>query len=132
MIDKAGYYWGTGRRKTSVARVRIKEGAGAIVVNKRELEDFFPRERDRFVVCLPLKATKCLDKFDVFVNVRGGGITGQAGAASLGIARALVKSDQALADSLRSESLLTRDSRMTERKKYGQKGARKSFQWTKR
>ncbi|MCP5006103.1 MAG: 30S ribosomal protein S9 [Planctomycetes bacterium] len=132
MIDKAGYYWGTGRRKTSVARVRIKEGTGTIVINKKDIDDFLPRERDRFIVRLPLKTTKCLDKFDVFVNVNGGGITGQAGAASLGIARALLKSDQTLADRLRSESLLTRDSRMVERKKYGQKGARKSFQWTKR
>ncbi|MDR4503358.1 MAG: 30S ribosomal protein S9 [Candidatus Scalindua sp.] len=132
MIDKAGFYWGTGRRKTSVARVRIREGTGAILINKKGIGDFFPRERDRFVVCLPLKTTKCLEKYDVFVNVRGGGITGQAGAASLGIARALLKSDQTLAESLRGESLLTRDSRMVERKKYGQKGARKSFQWTKR
>ncbi|RZV86270.1 MAG: 30S ribosomal protein S9 [Candidatus Scalindua sp. SCAELEC01] len=131
-MDKAGYYWGTGRRKTSVARVRIKEGSGTILVNKKNIEDFFPRERDRFVVCLPLKTTKCLEKYDVFVNVNGGGITGQAGATSLGIARALLKSDQALADSLRSGHLLTRDSRMVERKKYGKKGARKSFQWTKR
>ena len=132
MIDKAGFCWGTGRRKSSVARVRVRKGSGTIVVNKKDVDEFFPRERDRFAVRLPLNTTKNLDQYDVFVNVSGGGLTGQAGAASLGIARALIKTDQTLADSLRSAGLLTRDSRMKERKKYGQKGARKSFQWTKR
>ena len=132
MIDNTGFCWGTGRRKTSVARVRVRKGSGTIVVNKKDVDEFFPRDRDRFAVRLPLNTTKNLDQYDVFVNVSGGGLTGQAGAASLGIARALIKTDKALADSLRSAGLLTRDSRMKERKKYGQKGARKSFQWTKR
>ncbi|MDR4498844.1 MAG: 30S ribosomal protein S9 [Candidatus Scalindua sp.] len=132
MIDNTGFCWGTGRRKTSVARVRVRKGSGTIVVNKKDVDEFFPRDRDRFAVRLPLKTTKNLDQYDVFVNVSGGGLTGQAGAASLGIARALIKTDKTLADSLRSAGLLTRDSRMKERKKYGQKGARKSFQWTKR
>ncbi len=126
------YIWGTGRRKTSIARVRIKKGIGKIVINNKDLENYFPIDRDRGVVRSPLKATKTQGAFDVLVNVIGGGITGQAGAISLGIARALAKSDAAFVDTLREEGFLTRDSRMKERKKYGQKGARKSFQWTKR
>jgi len=126
------YIWGTGRRKTSIARVRLKKGNGKITVNNKELDSYFPIDRDRGMVCSPLKATKAQGDFDVLANVNGGGITGQAGAISLGIARALVKSDSALAEPLREGGFLTRDSRMKERKKYGQKGARKSFQWTKR
>jgi len=126
------YYWGTGRRKSSIARVRIKKGNGKIVVNDKELDAYFPIDRDRGVVRFPLKTTKTLGEFDVLVNVAGGGITGQAGAISLGIARALFKSNPAHVEILRNDGLLTRDSRMKERKKYGQKGARKSFQWTKR
>lgn len=132
MNDKTDFCWGTGRRKSSVARVRIRPGEGNIIINRRELEDFFTRDRDRLTVRSPLKATKCMEEYDIFVNVNGGGLTGQAGATSLGIARALIKTDQTLAEILRSEGYLTRDSRMKERKKYGQKGARKSFQWTKR
>jgi small subunit ribosomal protein S9 len=124
------YIWGTGRRKTSIARVRIKKGNGKILVNNKEIEAYFPVERDRGIVLSPLKVVKI--EFDILANVRGGGITGQAGAISLGIARALSKSDPSLVNSLREEGFLTRDSRMKERKKYGQKGARKSFQWTKR
>ena len=126
------YIWGTGRRKTSIARVRLKKGNGKITVNNKELDSYFPIDRDRGMVCSRLKATKAQGDFDVLANVNGGGITGQAGAISLGIARALVKSDSALAEPLREGGFLTRDSRMKERKKYGQKGARKSFQWTKR
>ena len=132
MADNTGFIWGTGRRKSSVARVRIRKGNGKIVVNRRELDDYFCRDCDKFTVRFPLKTTKNLGNYDVYVNVNGGGLTGQAGAVSLGIARALYKTDQTLAESLRDEGLLTRDSRMKERKKYGQKGARKSFQWTKR
>ncbi len=132
MADDAGFIWGTGRRKSSVARVRIRKGTGKIIVNRRELDSYFPRDCDKFAVRLPLKTTKSLGKYDVFVNVNGGGLSGQSGATSLGVARALYKSDETLAESLRSAKLLTRDSRMKERKKYGQKGARKSFQWTKR
>lgn len=126
------FIWGTGRRKTSIARVRLKKGNGKIFVNENELDRYFTIDRDRTQVRAPLKATKTTGDYDVLVNVKGGGITGQAGAISLGIARALCKADVSLADSLRQEGLLTRDSRMKERKKYGQKGARKSFQWTKR
>ncbi len=132
MADNSGFIWGTGRRKSSVARVRIRKGSGKIIVNRRELDDYFSRDRDKFAVRLPLKTTKQLGSYDVFVNVNGGGSTGQAGATSLGITRALSKSDQTLTESLRNAGLFTRDSRMVERKKYGQKGARKSFQWTKR
>jgi small subunit ribosomal protein S9 len=126
------FCWGTGRRKSSVARARIRKGSGKIMVNKRELDDYFSRDCDVFTVRLPLKVTKTLGEYDVFLNINGGGSTGQAGAALLGIARALYKADKTLIDSLRDAKLLTRDSRMKERKKYGQKGARKSFQWTKR
>ena len=132
MTDETKFIWGTGRRKTSVARARIRKGTGKFIVNRRELDDFFGRDRDKFVARLPLKTTKTEGQYDVFINVQGGGLTGQAGAISLGIARALFKADQTLAESLRSASLLTRDSRMKERKKYGKKGARASFQWTKR
>ncbi|OQY97384.1 MAG: 30S ribosomal protein S9 [Candidatus Brocadia sp. UTAMX2] len=126
------YYWGTGRRKSSIARVRIKKGNGKIMVNDKDLDTYFPINRDRGIVQFPLKTTMTLGEFDVLANVRGGGITGQAGAISLGIARALFKSNPTFVGSLRGSGLLTRDSRMKERKKYGKKGARKSFQWTKR
>jgi small subunit ribosomal protein S9 len=122
----------TGRRKTSVARVRLKKGNGLIVVNNRDFGAYFALERERNVVQLPLKSTKMLGEYDVFANVSGGGIKGQAGAISLGIARALAKSEPTLTNSLRDSGYLTRDGRMKERKKYGQKGARKRFQWTKR
>jgi len=126
------YIWGTGRRKTSIARVRIKKGNGKIVVNEKEMDSYFTIDRERGMVRLPLKTTKTLGEYDVLANVKGGGSTGQAGALSLGIARALSKSNPNLVESLRDGGFLTRDSRMKERKKYGQKGARKSFQWTKR
>ena len=124
--------WGTGRRKSSVARVRIKKGVGKITVNDKDLDAYFSIDRERGIVRSPLKTTKTQGDFDVLANVKGGGLTGQAGAISLGIARALTKSNIAHVESLREGGYLTRDSRMKERKKYGQKGARKSFQWTKR
>ena len=122
----------TGRRKESVARVRLLLGPGTILVNDRSYEEYFPRETLRLAIRSPLLLTHQLGKYNVVVNVEGGGLTGQAGAIRLGIARALVKLDQAHHASLRGAGFLTRDPRMKERKKYGQKGARKRFQWTKR
>ncbi len=130
--NSGGYYWGTGRRKSSVARVRIRPGEGKLLINKRELEDYFPMTQDRKSVISPLKAVDCEKKFDVFANVNGGGLSGQAGAVLLGIARALKSFDEGLLPALRDGGYLTRDSRMKERKKYGQKGARKKFQFSKR
>ncbi|MFQ5956374.1 MAG: 30S ribosomal protein S9 [Candidatus Brocadiales bacterium] len=130
--NQNNFVWGTGRRKTSVARVRLIEGDSNVTVNKSPLNDFFSRDTDRAAVLAPLKVTDTLGKYRVFANVFGGGPTGQSGAISLGIARALVKADSKHLDLLREHGLLTRDSRMKERKKYGRKGARKSFQWTKR
>ena len=129
---KGGYYWGTGRRKTAVARVRIRPGEGKFLINKREIDVYFPEDRDRNDVTAPLKATNTLSKFDVFANVKGGGPSGQAGAVLLGVARALRKADATLEHSLRDGGYLTRDSRMVERKKYGQRGARRRFQFSKR
>jgi len=123
---------GTGRRKTSVARVRMASGSGKIVVNGRPFENYFPTETLRMVVSQPLVATAMTGKFDVRVNVTGGGPNGQAGAVRHGIARALLKTDINLRPALKSEGLLTRDSRKRERKKYGQPGARKRFQYSKR
>ena len=130
--DKGGFYWGTGSRKSSVARVRIKPGDGKMLINKRELNDYFPREQDRKAVISPLQAVEAEKSFDVFVNVQGGGTTGQAGATLLGIARALKNYDENYMQALRDGNYLTRDSRMVERKKPGQKGARKRFQFSKR
>jgi len=125
-------YSATGRRKTSIARVRLKEGKGEIIVNKKSGLDYFRRETLMILINHPLKVSNCLGKFDVIANVRGGGLSGQAGALKLGIARALVKVDEELRKILRSEGLLSRDPRMVERKKYGQKKARKRFQFSKR
>ncbi len=123
---------GTGRRKTAVARVRLVPGTGTIRVNHRSYDNYFPREALRLTIRAPLLLSRQLGKYDVFVNVEGGGMTGQAEAIRLGIARALATIDEAQRVSLRGAGLLTRDSREKERKKYGQKGARKRFQWTKR
>jgi len=128
----ATYVWGTGRRKASIARVRIRTGSGNVLVNKRPLEDYFKSKRDQQAARSPLEATKLTGSYDVWVNVSGGGITGQADAVKLGVARALAKAAPELAGTLRDKGLLTRDSRMKERKKYGLKGARKSFQFSKR
>ena len=123
---------GTGRRKESVARVRLIQGPGTILVNRRAYENYFPREALRLAIRSPLLLTHQLGKYDVMANVEGGGMTGQAGAIKLGIARALLKLDEAHRTALRGAGLLTRDPRQKERKKYGRKGARKRFQWTKR
>jgi len=131
-VDKAGFVWGVGRRKTSVARVRIRPGEGKLLINDRELNAYFAREQDRNAVLAPLKAVGGEKTFDVFVNVRGGGPTGQAGAALLGIARALKSYDESFLQILREGGYLTRDSRMVERKKPGRAGARKRFQFSKR
>jgi small subunit ribosomal protein S9 len=130
--DKGGYYWGTGRRKSSVARVRIKPGNGKMLINKKQLSDYFTREQDKKAVLAPLRTVDGEKSFDIFVNVRGGGSTGQSGAILLGIARALKKYDENYIQLLRDGGHLTRDSRMVERKKYGQAGARKRFQFSKR
>lgn len=130
--DKGGFIWGTGRRKSSIARVRIKPGSGKLLVNKKTVDDYFPRLQDRNAVTAPLKSLDITKSFDIFVNVKGGGTTGQSGAIVLGIARALRSYDQSLLPALRDNGYLTRDSRMVERKKPGQKGARKRFQFSKR
>jgi len=130
--DKGGYYWGTGRRKSSVARVRIKPGDGKLLINKSQLKDYFAREQDRKAVLAPLKTVDAEKSFDVFINVQGGGTSGQAGAALLGIARALKNYDENYIQALRDSGHLTRDSRMVERKKPGQRGARRRFQFSKR
>jgi small subunit ribosomal protein S9 len=130
--DKGGCYCGTGRRKTSVARVRIKPGEGKILINKRKLEEYFRGDQDRSAVLAVLAATKTEKSFDILVNVRGGGTTGQTGATVLGIARALKNYDPSLAQTLRDGGYLTRDPRMVERKKPGQSGARKRYQFSKR
>ncbi len=123
---------GTGRRKTSVARVRLAAGSGKITVNGRPFENYFPLETLRATAAQPLAVTGTTEKVDTNVNVNGGGPNGQAGAVSHGIARALLKFDANLRPQLKAEGLLTRDSRMKERKKYGQPGARKRFQFSKR
>lgn len=130
--DKGGYWWGTGRRKCSVARVRIRPGSGKFFVNKKDLDNYFKREQDRLSVMGPLKAVQAEKQFDIFINVNGGGTTGQAGAAVLGIARALRNYDETHIQSLRDGGYLTRDPRMVERKKPGQKKARRRFQFSKR
>ena len=126
------YVWGTGRRKTSVARVRIRAGNGIITVNGRPMEDYFPVEQHRVDILAPLLATSTISRFDVFANINGGGPTGQAGALRLGVARALRKAEPELEEALREGGYLTRDARMVERKKYGQKKARRRFQFSKR
>lgn len=129
----ADYTWGTGRRKKSVARVRIVAGSGKIVVNGRELDAFFNGRRFyTHRVLLPLQVTDNMRKFDVYINVFGGGLTGQAGAASLAIARALVKLDETNKPLLKKNGLLTRDPRMVERKKYSLRKARRARQYSKR
>ena len=125
-------FLGTGRRKTAVARVRLASGSGKIVVNGRAFENYFPTESLRTQVSLPLVKTETASKFDVQVNVSGGGPCGQAGAVRHGIARALLTVDANLRAPLKAEGLLTRDPRMREREKYGQPGARKRFQYSKR
>ena len=125
-------YWGTGRRKKAIARVRLVPGTGAIVINKRTLEDYFGEDTLKYVVNQPLTLVGATDKFDVFVNVCGGGVSGQAGAIRHGIARALVVADAAYKPLVKKAGFLTRDPRMKERKKYGLKKARRAPQFSKR
>ena len=125
-------YVAVGRRKESTARVRLRPGTGTIKVNKRGFEDFFPRETHRILVVRPLEVSGTRDKFDVMATISGGGISGQAGALKHGIARALLKTDESLRVVLKKAGFLTRDPRAKERKKYGQKRARKKFQFSKR
>jgi len=126
------YYWGTGRRKTAVARVRVRPGTGKFVVNKKDVNEFFRIDKDQMSVRTPLMVTETAKELDVFVNVRGGGISGQSGAVVLGLARALVEANKDYEPYLRAKNLLTRDARKVERKKYGQRGARRRFQFSKR
>jgi small subunit ribosomal protein S9 len=131
-VVKSNDILGTGRRKTSVARVRIRPGAGKILINRRELEEYFLSTRQRNAVLAPLEQSGKQAELDVLIRVDGGGITGQADACKLGIARALKKADEQLSDGLRDSGLLTRDGRMKERKKYGLRGARRGTQFSKR
>ena len=125
-------YYGTGRRKKSVARVRLVPGSGVVTINKRDIDDYFGLETLKVVVKQPLELTKTADKFDVLVNVQGGGFTGQAGAIRHGIARALLEVDEEYRAVLKAAGFLTRDPRMKERKKYGLKAARRAPQFSKR
>ncbi|UCG33951.1 MAG: 30S ribosomal protein S9 [Phycisphaerales bacterium] len=124
--------WGLGRRKTAVARVRLRPGKGEFLINGRNVENYLTCHKDQQAVLAPLKATQTENTLDVHVNVRGGGESGQAGAVVLGVARALKKTDASFESVLRERGFLTRDSRMVERKKYGQRGARRRFQFSKR
>ncbi|MCO5051167.1 MAG: 30S ribosomal protein S9 [Verrucomicrobiae bacterium] len=132
MATKTPEFLGTGRRKTSVARVRLANGSGKITVNGRAFDHYFPMETLRVTATQPLSLTGTAEKLDVKINVKGGGPTGQAGAVSHGIARALLEFDANLRPTLKRGGVLTRDPRMKERKKYGQPGARKRFQFSKR
>ena len=125
-------YYGTGRRKKSVARVRLIPGTGAITINKRDIDDFFGLDTLKLITRQPSEATQTVGKFDVITTVTGGGVTGQAGAIRLGIARALLEVDGEFRSALKTRGFLTRDPRMKERKKYGLKGARRAPQFSKR
>jgi len=132
VVAAAIQYYGTGRRKTSTARVFLRPGSGVVTINRKPLEQAFPTEALRTQIRRPLALTETGDKFDVLATIAGGGIAGQAGALRLGIARALVEYNVELRPQLKKEGFLTRDARIKERKKYGQKGARKRFQFSKR
>jgi small subunit ribosomal protein S9 len=131
-VAEAQYYYGTGRRKTSTARVFLRPGAGIITVNGRPFETFFPTEAMRTQIRQPLVVSELAERFDVTATTAGGGVTGQAGAIRLGIARALIRTDADLRRRLKKAGFLTRDARAKERKKYGMAGARKRFQFSKR
>ena len=132
-MAEISYYYGTGRRKTATARVRlIPEGSGVAIVNRKPMDDYFERPALKTTIMQPFKLTNTAGNFDLYANVRGGGKSGQAGAIRHGIARALVQSDSELRLTLKKSGLLTRDARMKERKKYGQKGARARYQFSKR
>ena len=132
MYEKAPYFYGTGRRKSSVARVRIYNGTGKITINERDIDDYFGLETLKLIVRQPLVLTETSEKFDVVCRVNGGGVTGQAGAIRHGIARALLQVNEELRPELKKAGFLTRDPRMKERKKYGLKGARRAPQFSKR
>jgi small subunit ribosomal protein S9 len=132
IIDKLGRSYGTGKRKTSVARVWIKKGSGKFVVNQRNLPEYFCREAYQTDVLKPLNSTNMLGQFDVFCTVKGGGLTGQAGAIRHGLSKALNNFHPSIRKNLKQDGLLTRDSRVVERKKYGKHKARKSTQFSKR
>ena len=132
MFEAKPYFYGTGRRKSSVARVRVYNGTGKIIINDREIDDYFGLETLKLIVRQPLALTGTADKFDIICRVAGGGVTGQAGAIRHGIARALLQFDAELRGELKKAGLLTRDPRMKERKKYGLKGARRAPQFSKR
>jgi small subunit ribosomal protein S9 len=125
-------YYGTGRRKTSTARVYLRPGAGEVKINRKSFEQYFPNETLRMIIRQPLQLTETVGKFDILVNVVGGGPAGQAGAIRHGITRALIEFNTDLRPTLKHAGLVTRDPRIKERKKYGQKGARKRFQFSKR
>ncbi|PKM76895.1 MAG: 30S ribosomal protein S9 [Firmicutes bacterium HGW-Firmicutes-15] len=125
-------YWGTGRRKKAIARVRLVPGDGNITINERNFENFFPNKTSRLIVLQPMELTEMSGRFDIICRVNGGGVTGQAGAVRLGIARALIKADAELRPALKKAGFLTRDPRMVERKKYGLHKARKAPQYSKR
>ncbi len=131
-MAKAARYYGTGRRKKSIARVYLMPGTGKVTINKRDIDEYFGMETLKVIVRQPLTATETADKFDVLVNVRGGGTTGQAGAIRHGVARALCQADTDYRPVLKKEGFLTRDPRMKERKKYGLKAARRAPQFSKR
>jgi small subunit ribosomal protein S9 len=131
-VAAAIQYYGTGRRKTSTARVFLRPGSGVLTINRKPIDEAFPTEALRTQIKRPLALTETSDKFDVLATIAGGGIAGQAGALRLGIARALVEYNLELRPQLKKEGFLTRDARIKERKKYGQKGARKRFQFSKR
>ena len=132
MFNEKPYFYGTGRRKSSVARVRLYNGTGKIVINDREIDDYFGLETLKLIVRQPLNLTGTLDKFDIVCRVAGGGVTGQAGAIRHGLSRALLQYDAELRGALKKAGFLTRDPRMKERKKYGLKGARRAPQFSKR
>ena len=132
MFEGKPYFYGTGRRKSSVARVRVYQGSGKVTINERDIDDYFGLETLKLIVRQPLSVTETTDKFDIVCRVAGGGVTGQAGAIRHGIARALLQADETYRPALKKAGLLTRDPRMKERKKYGLKGARRAPQFSKR
>ena len=132
MYETNPYFYGTGRRKKSVARVRVYAGSGKITINNRDIDDYFGLETLKLIVRPPLALTGTADKFDIVYNVQGGGVTGQAGAIRHGLSRALLQYDENLRPALKKAGFLTRDPRMKERKKYGLKGARRAPQFSKR
>lgn len=132
MYETNPYFYGTGRRKKSVARVRVYAGSGKITINTRDIDDYFGLETLKLIVRQPLALTGTADKFDIVCNVQGGGVTGQAGAIRHGLSRALLQYDENLRPALKKAGFLTRDPRMKERKKYGLKGARRAPQFSKR